>query len=272
MAANKDITQLSDRHVASSQPARCRSADVRIAARRGVTLLELLVVLAIMALVAAIVIPMVRGPACRRPSCDSAARQLASGLRLARSEAVAQRRETFLVIDLDGRRFKVDRDAREHRAAAGRRAQALHRAEGPRRRQGRLDPLLSRRRQQRRPHHARRPASANTKSTSTGSPAASRSSIDDAAASAQPRRRRDRAARLLAARGAGRVRDPRARRDGAVPPLLLVAQQRIGGARSGAARCWSRSRGSTPPPPRSRCARATDRGTDDDGRVQWETA
>ena len=42
------------------------------------------------------------------------ARQLASGLRLARSEAVAQRRETFLVIDLAGRRFKVDRDAREY--------------------------------------------------------------------------------------------------------------------------------------------------------------
>ena len=40
--------------------------------------------------------------------------QRASGLRLARSEAVSQRRETFLVIDLEGRRFKVDKDAREH--------------------------------------------------------------------------------------------------------------------------------------------------------------
>ena len=85
----------------------------------------------------------------------SAARQLAAGLRLARSEAVSQRRETFLVLDLAGRRFKVDRDPQRARAAARRRAEALHRAEGPRRRQGRLDPLLSRRRQQRRPHHRR---------------------------------------------------------------------------------------------------------------------
>jgi general secretion pathway protein H len=35
-------------------------------------------------------------------------------LRLARSEALSERRETFLVIDVAGKRFKVDRDPREH--------------------------------------------------------------------------------------------------------------------------------------------------------------
>lgn len=79
---------------------------------RGLTLLELLIVLAIIAIVTAVVIPVVNGVS--NAEMRSAARQLASGLRLARSEAVAQRRETFLVIDLAGRRFKVDRDAREY--------------------------------------------------------------------------------------------------------------------------------------------------------------
>jgi general secretion pathway protein H len=80
---------------------------------RGVTLLELLIVLAIMALGAALVVPML-GSGVSNTELRSAARQLASGLRLARSEAVAQRRETFLVLDVAGRRFKVDRDIQEH--------------------------------------------------------------------------------------------------------------------------------------------------------------
>ncbi|HTQ01903.1 MAG TPA: GspH/FimT family protein [Casimicrobiaceae bacterium] len=79
---------------------------------QGVTLLELLIVLVIIAFVTAISIPIVNGVS--NAEMRSAARQLASGLRLARSEAVSQRRETFLVIDLAGRRFKVDRDAKEY--------------------------------------------------------------------------------------------------------------------------------------------------------------
>jgi general secretion pathway protein H len=71
-----------------------------------------MIVLVIIAIVSAVAIPMVTGVS--NAEMRSAARQLASGLRLARSEAVSQRRETFLVIDLAGRRFKVDRDAREH--------------------------------------------------------------------------------------------------------------------------------------------------------------
>ncbi len=79
----------------------------------GVSLLELMIVLMIMAIVAALVVPMLGGGV-SNTQLRSAARQLASGLRLARSEAVAQRRETFLVVDVAGRRFKVDRDPKEH--------------------------------------------------------------------------------------------------------------------------------------------------------------
>ena len=78
----------------------------------GVTLLELLIVLALMAIVAGIVLPMFGGPV-STSELRASARQLAAGLRLARSEAVAQRRETFLVLDVAGKRFKVDRDAKE---------------------------------------------------------------------------------------------------------------------------------------------------------------
>lgn len=79
----------------------------------GVSLLELMIVLMIMAIVAALVVPMFGGGV-SNTQLRSAARQLASGLRLARSEAVTQRRETFLVVDVAGRRFKVDRDPKEH--------------------------------------------------------------------------------------------------------------------------------------------------------------
>ena len=51
---------------------------------------------------------------CRLANYARSARQLAAGLRLARSEALAERRETFLVVDVAGKRFKVDRDPAEH--------------------------------------------------------------------------------------------------------------------------------------------------------------
>ena len=79
----------------------------------GVSLIELMIVLMIMAIVAALVVPMLSGGV-SNTQLRSAARQLASGLRLARSEAVSQRRETFLLLDVAGRRFKVDRDPQEH--------------------------------------------------------------------------------------------------------------------------------------------------------------
>ena len=70
--------------------------------QHGVTLLELLIVIALMAVVAGIVIPMFGGPV---PTSElrASARQLAAGLRLARSEAVSERRETFLLLDVAGK-------------------------------------------------------------------------------------------------------------------------------------------------------------------------
>lgn len=80
---------------------------------RGLTLLEVLIVLALMAIVAGFVIPMFGGPI-STSELRASARQLAAGLRLARSEAVSGRRETFLVLDVAGKRFKVDRNPQEY--------------------------------------------------------------------------------------------------------------------------------------------------------------
>lgn len=73
---------------------------------RGVSLIELLVVLALMALLATVALP-VLGPGVSTTSMKSAARELAAGLRQARTEAMATRRETLLTLDLEGRRFAV---------------------------------------------------------------------------------------------------------------------------------------------------------------------
>ena len=85
----------------------------------GVSLLELLIVLAIMAAVAGLVVPTLGGGGVSNVELRSAARKLASGLRLARSEAVTQRRQTFLVLDVAERRFKIDRDPQEHKLPRG---------------------------------------------------------------------------------------------------------------------------------------------------------
>lgn len=79
----------------------------------GFTMMELLVVVAIMALVAAMAMP-VLGSGPSTSALRGGARELAAGLRFARSEAVAKRHETFVAIDLSGRRFKVADDPREH--------------------------------------------------------------------------------------------------------------------------------------------------------------
>ena len=76
-------------------------------------MLELLVVLAIMGVLTALVMPML-GTGVSTTELRGAARQLASGLRLARSEAMASRQERFLTLDLEGRRFMVGSDTRAH--------------------------------------------------------------------------------------------------------------------------------------------------------------
>ena len=79
----------------------------------GVTLIELLVVLAILGAMTALVLPML-GHGVSTTELKGAARQVASGMRLARSEAMASRRETFVTFDLEGRRFMIGADKREH--------------------------------------------------------------------------------------------------------------------------------------------------------------
>ena len=91
-----------------------RSVPTIAAARRrarGVTLLELLIVLSIMAVVAAMVVPIFTGGV-STAELKGAAREVAAGLRLARSEALATRKETRVVLDLEQRSFVVERDAR----------------------------------------------------------------------------------------------------------------------------------------------------------------
>ena len=95
----------------------CRNTGMQVARREassGVTLLELLIVLSIMALVAALVLPMFGGTGVSTGELKSAARQLAAGLRVARSEALATRQETRVMLDLEQRTFRIDRDASLH--------------------------------------------------------------------------------------------------------------------------------------------------------------
>lgn len=81
-------------------------------------MIELLVVIVIMGVIAAVVIPRFGGGV-STTELKSSARQLASGLRLARSEAMASRQERFVTLDLEGRRFMVGSDQRAHSLASG---------------------------------------------------------------------------------------------------------------------------------------------------------
>jgi len=79
----------------------------------GVTLLELLIVLTLIGLIAALTIPSVSGVS--TTELKSAARELASGLRLARTQAIVQRTEATLEVDVGARAFRVPPEARVHR-------------------------------------------------------------------------------------------------------------------------------------------------------------
>ena len=77
------------------------------------SLVEILIVLSIMAIGAALVVPMVGGPGASTGDLKVAARQIAAGLRHARSEAIATRRETVLTLDLEKRSFRVAQEPRD---------------------------------------------------------------------------------------------------------------------------------------------------------------
>lgn len=73
---------------------------------RGFTLIELLVVMAILGLILAVVPPLVRGPM-GTAELKGAARQIAAGLRYARSQAIARNREAVFELGLETRRFRI---------------------------------------------------------------------------------------------------------------------------------------------------------------------
>jgi len=78
-----------------------------------VTLIELMVVLVLMAILAAIAVPML-GSGVSNSELKSAARKVAAGLRMARDDAVATRLDTRLVLDLERRTFQIERDSHVH--------------------------------------------------------------------------------------------------------------------------------------------------------------
>jgi general secretion pathway protein H len=86
---------------------------LHVPAAHGVTLLELLIVLSIMAIVAAMVVPML-GSGVSSSELKSAARQVAAALRFARSNALATRQETRVLLNIEERSFQIDRDPRAH--------------------------------------------------------------------------------------------------------------------------------------------------------------
>ncbi|CAH1386512.1 GspH/FimT family pseudopilin [Candidatus Nitrotoga sp. M5] len=86
---------------------------IKSRASAGFTILELLVVLTLMAMVYALAVPMISAG---MPGTElkGAARQLAAGLRQARSQAVTRKVESTLTLDVEKRNFKVSGDQRQY--------------------------------------------------------------------------------------------------------------------------------------------------------------
>ncbi len=83
---------------------------------RGFTLIELLVTLAVMGL-ALVLIAGYKAPWSRTLGLEGTAAELASGLRLARSQAIADNRPIAFAVDLAGHRYRVG-DAPPHPLSA----------------------------------------------------------------------------------------------------------------------------------------------------------
>lgn len=73
---------------------------------RGFTLLEMLLALTLGAILMAVVVPNVM-PAIASAQLSSAARDVASGLRFARGQALSRRQEARFVLDVENRRYQV---------------------------------------------------------------------------------------------------------------------------------------------------------------------
>jgi general secretion pathway protein H len=102
------------RNVERATPKVCRAPDDAA----GFSLLELLIVLMLMAIIAAVTLP-IFGPGVSTTDLKRAAREIAAGLRLARSQAIAQRAEAILELDVAARAFRVPPDPRVHTMPEG---------------------------------------------------------------------------------------------------------------------------------------------------------
>nr|WP_295771937.1 GspH/FimT family pseudopilin [Rhodoferax sp.] len=91
-----------------------RQQKINPANQAGFTLIELLVVLVIMAMAYTLAAPMISSGV-SGTELKASARQLAAGLRKARSEAIAHRRESVLLVDLDAHQFQLTGDQRVYR-------------------------------------------------------------------------------------------------------------------------------------------------------------
>jgi general secretion pathway protein H len=91
-----------------------RQQKVNPALQGGFTIIELLVVMVIMALAYTLASPMISSGV-SGAELKASARQLAAGLRKARSEAISRRQESSLTIDVEGHQFQLSGDARVYR-------------------------------------------------------------------------------------------------------------------------------------------------------------
>ena len=175
------------------------------------------------------------------------------------------------MLDLEHRTFQVERDPRVHALPRELELKLFTAQSDIVERARRRDPLLSRRRLERRPRHAgRRRAQVRRRRRLADRPRRDSGLIERCRTMNRRLRIAQRSlTRLLAARSAGRLRDPGARRHGAVPALLGRARQCRGRRRlqpRGAGRRERARRG------RVRAAaarRRRRRGTADDGHIEW---
>lgn len=96
---------------------RRRASDAPVRADSGITLIEMLVVLAIIGLVYALAMPTWRGPV-RSAELRAAALNLTSHLRAARAAAIARGRATGITIDVPNRRYVSEVDGRVYELPA----------------------------------------------------------------------------------------------------------------------------------------------------------
>jgi general secretion pathway protein H len=88
-----------------------RQQKISLPFQRGFSLIELLVVMVIMAMAYALASPMIASGG-SGTELKASARQLAAGLRKARSDAVAHRRDATLTVDVEGHQFQISGDLR----------------------------------------------------------------------------------------------------------------------------------------------------------------